>query len=89
MQLSDNSRFVDRLYDVSDKAGRYSVQAPRNLPLAWRLRSKAESVSPYGGAVAVPGGYLGLGCYLEWSHQTELIDRHRVIFRVVLPGSWP
>lgn len=39
--------------------------------------------------VQVPGGWLALGCYLPWTRQTELIDRHRKIARVILPGDWP
>lgn len=40
-------------------------------------------------AVMVDGGWLACGAWLPWSRQTELIDRHRKIVRVVLPGDWP
>ena len=39
--------------------------------------------------VQVEDGWLALGSYLPWSHQTELIDRRRYVVRAVLPGDWP
>jgi hypothetical protein len=39
--------------------------------------------------VEVEGGWLALGCYLEHTRKTELIDRHRKVHWVVMPGDWP
>jgi hypothetical protein len=48
-----------------------------------------ERLEPEPRAAQVSGGWVGLGHYLPWSHQTELIDRHRRVTRVILPGDWP
>ncbi len=70
-----------------------SVSVPALVPVPyWSGPSCSVAMTRYEPAprvVEVPGGWLALGCYLPWSRQTELIDRHRRTSRVVLPGDWP
>lgn len=73
------------------KAESVSVPGFRLVPY-WGGKGMAEARhrhEPEPRVVQVEGGWLALGSYLPWSHQTELIDRRRRIVRAVLPGDWP